>query len=61
MAISNPPYRESETTNWELEITQAVNLNEDKLISNLQLFEKMLEAIQVSDDFTEFQERMRNL
>lgn len=61
MSISNPPYRESETTNWELEITQAVNLNEDKLVSNLELFKKMLEAIQVSSDFTEFQERMRNL
>jgi len=52
MAINNPPISDNLTrATWDLEVTNAINLLEEKTL----YLEKLLEAIKLADNFDEFQ------
>lgn len=61
MAIAHPPYKADSPTNWELEITQLVNLNDDKLTNSSIKINKLIIAITEAVDFADLQERVKNI
>lgn len=61
MAIAHPPYEAKSSTNWELEITQLVNLNNDKLTTDSVKLAKIINAIKNASDFAELQELVNKL
>jgi len=61
MSIAHPPYEPKSSTNWELEITQLVNLNNDKLTTDSFKLAKLITAIKEASDFADLQERINKL